>query len=158
MLPNCGYFQILINCSIILWAYLEPVIPIQAGRGDRHYNSPFLPKNGCPVTQLCPTLCDPMDCRTPGFPVAHHLPEFAQVHVHCIGDALHHLILWRPLLLLPSIFPSIRDFSSESSVLIRWPKYWSFSFSISPSSEYSWLISLKMELVWTDLLASFYWL
>ena len=61
------------------------------------------------------------------------------------------LILWCPLLLLPSIFPSIRDFSSESSVHIRWPKYWNFSFSISPSSEYSGLISLKID--WFDLLA-----
>ena len=150
MLPNCGYFQILINCSIILWAYLEPVIPIQAGRGDRHYHSPFLPKNGCPVTQLCPTLCDPMDCHMPGFPVLHHLLEFAQTHVHWVGDAIqpsHPLLSPSP----PSIFPSIRVFSSELAVRIRWPKYWSFSFSISPSNEYSGLIFFRID--WFDLVA-----
>ena len=87
-----------------------------------------------------------MGCSTPGLPVPRHLPEFAQVHIHSIGDAVQpsHLILWHPLLLLPSIFPSIRDFSSELSVCIRWSKYWSFSFSFSPSSEYSGLISLKL--------------
>ena len=80
-----------------------------------------------------------------------HLPGFAQVHVHCIADAIQHLILWHSLLLMPSVFPSIRGFSSESSVHIRWPKYWRFSFSISPSGEYSGLISLKID--WFDLLA-----
>ena len=98
----------------------------------------------CSVAQSCPTLCDSMDCSTPGLCVPHHLPEFAQVHVH-------HLILWCPLL-LPSIFPSIRNFSNESCVHIRWPIYWSFSFSISPSSDYSRLISLKIH--WFDLLAA----
>ena len=105
----------------------------------------------CSVTQSCPTLCDPMDWSVPGLPVLHHLPEFAQVHAHCIGDAAQPSHPLSPLLLLPSIFPSIRDFSNESSVHIRWPKYWSFSFSISPSSEYSGLISLKID--WFDLLA-----
>ena len=113
----------------------------------------------CSVAQSCPTLWNPMDCRTPGLPVPHHLPKFAQVHVHCIGDTIQpsdplmpsSLILWCPLLVLPSIFPSIRDFSNESSVHIRWPKYWSFIFSISPSSECSGLISLKID--WFDLLA-----
>ena len=104
----------------------------------------------CSVTQLCPTLCDPMGCSTPGFPVPHHLPKYAQVHVHCMVMPSSHLILWRPLLLLPSIFPSIRDFSNESAVCIRWPQYWSFSFSISPSNEYLELISLKID--WFDLL------
>ena len=88
-----------------------------------------------------------MDCSTPGLPVRQYLPEFAQVDVHCIGDAIQSS---HPLL-LPSILPSIRDFSNKSSVRIRWPKYWSLSFSISPSSEYSGLISLKI--VWFDLLA-----
>ena len=100
----------------------------------------------CSVTQLCLTLCDPMDCSTPGLPVPHHLPEFAQVHVPCIGDAVqpsHPLMPSSPL--LPSIFPSIRVFSNELSVCITWPKYWSFSFSISPASEYSGLISLKID-------------
>ena len=106
----------------------------------------------CSVAQLCLTLYSPMDCST-SLPVSHHLPEFAQVHIHCIGDGwtASHLILWCPLLLLPSIFPSVRDFSNESSVCTRWPKYWSFSFSISPSSEYPGVISLKIN--WFDLLA-----
>ena len=97
------------------------------------------------VTQLYSTLWDPMDCSTPGLPVHHQLPEFTQTHVHW------DLILCRPLLLLPSIFPSIRVFSSESVLHIRWPKYWNFSFSISPSNEYSGLISFRMD--WLDLLA-----
>ena len=102
------------------------------------------------VTLLCPTLCDPMDCSTPGLPVYHHLPEFAQTHVHQVMMPSNHLILCCPLLLPPSIFPSIRVFSNES-VHIRWQKYWSFSFSISPSNEYSGLISFRID--WLDLLA-----
>jgi len=91
-----------------------------------------------------------MDCSMPGLPVYHQLPEFAQTHVHWVGDT-NHLILCHPLLLLPSIFPSVRVFSNESVLCIRWPKYWSFSFSISPSNEYSGLISLRID--WLDLLA-----
>ena len=78
-------------------------------------------------SQSCPTLLDLMDCSTPGLLIPHHLMEFAQVHLHWIGDPN---ILCHPLLLLPSIFPSIRVFSTESALRIRWPKYWSFSFSI----------------------------
>ena len=85
-----------------------------------------------------------MDCDTPGFPVLHHLPELAQIHVHWVSDAIHHLVLCSPLLLLPSIFPSIRIFSNELTFHIRLPDYWSFSFSISPSSEYSGLISSRL--------------
>ena len=73
----------------------------------------------CSVAQSCSTLCDPTDCSTPGLPILHHLPNYAQVHVHCIGDASNHLILRCPLLLLPSILPSIKDFSNESAVCIR---------------------------------------
>ena len=96
-------------------------------------------------------LCDPMDCRTPGLPVHHQLLEFTQTHIS-IESVMpsNHLILCCPLLLLPSIYPSIRVFSNES-VCIRWPKYWSFSFSISPSNEYLGLISFRMD--WLDLLA-----
>ena len=90
-----------------------------------------------------------MDCSTPGFPVHRQLPELAQIHVHRVGDAIQHLILCRPLLLPPSILPSIRVFSNESVLCIRWPRYWSFSFSISPSNEYSGLISFRMD--WLDL-------
>ena len=84
----------------------------------------------CFVAQSCPTLCDPMDCSIPGLPVLHHVPGFAQVHVYCISDASSHFIFWFPLLFLPSVFPNIRDFSNESAVNIRGPKYWCFSFSI----------------------------
>ena len=101
------------------------------------------------VIQLCLTLCDPMDCSMPGFPVHNQLPELTQTHVHQVSDG--HLILCHPLLLLPSIFPSIRGFSNESALHIRWPKDWSFSCNISPSNEQSGLISLKMD--WLDLLA-----
>ena len=83
------------------------------------------------VAQSCPTLCDPMNRSTPGLPVHHQLPEFTQTHVHRVGDAIQpsHLIFCRPLL-LPPIPPSIRVLSSESTLRMRWPKYWSFSFSI----------------------------
>ena len=98
----------------------------------------------CSVAQLCLTLCDPMDCSTPGFPVHHQLPEPAQTHVHQVGDASNHLILCHPFLLLFSVFPSSRVFSSESALGIRWLKYESLSFSISPSSGYSGLISFRI--------------
>ena len=102
------------------------------------------------VAQSCPTLCDPLDCSMPGLPVLHQLLELAQTHVRQVGDAIqlsHPLSC--PLLLPPSIFPSIRVFSNESALHIRWPKYW--TFSISPSNEYSGLISFRMD--WLDLLA-----
>ena len=98
------------------------------------------------VTQSRPTLCDPMDCSKPGFPVHHQLSELTQTHVHQVGDAIqpsHPLSSPSPP---TSIFPSIRVFSNESVLHIRWPKYWSFSFNISPSNEYSGLISFRMGL------------
>ena len=91
-----------------------------------------------------------MDCSMPGFSVLHHLPEFAQIHVHWVGDAIQTSHPLLSLLLLPSVLPSIRVFSSESVPRVRWPKYWSFSFSISPSKEYSGLISFRID--WFDLL------
>ena len=103
------------------------------------------------VAQSFLTLCDPTDCSTPGFPVHHQLLELAQIHVHQVGDASNHLILCCPLLPPPSVFPSISVFPKESFLRIRWPKYWSFSFSISPSNEHSRLISFRMD--WLDLLA-----
>ena len=103
------------------------------------------------VTQLCPTLCDPMDCSTPGLPVHHQLLSLLKLMSIESVMPSNHLILCRPLLLWPSIPPSIRVFSKESVPCIRWPKYWSFSFSISPSNEYSGLISFRMD--WLDLLA-----
>ena len=92
-----------------------------------------------------------MDCSTPGFPVHHHSWSLLKLMSIELVMPSNHLILCHPLLLLPSIFPSIRVFSNESVLGIRWPKYWSFSFSISPSNEYSGLISLRMD--WLDLLA-----
>ena len=101
--------------------------------------------------QSCLTFCDPMDGSTPGFPVHHQLLERAQTHVHQVGDAIQpsHSLL-SPYLLL-SIFLSIRVFSSESVLPIRWPKYWNFSFSISPPNDHSGLISFRIE--WFDFLA-----
>ena len=92
-----------------------------------------------------------MDCSTPGFPVHHHLPELLKLMSIKSVMPSNHLILCCPLLLLPSIFPNIRVFSNESVFRIRWPKYWSFSLNISPSNEYSGLISLRTDLF--DLLA-----
>ena len=103
------------------------------------------------VAQLCLTLCDSMDCSTPSLPVHHQLPELLKLMSIESVILSDHLILFCPLLLLPSIFPSIRMFSNESVLCIKWPKYWSFSFSISPSNEYSELISFRMD--WLDLLA-----
>ena len=91
-----------------------------------------------------------MDCSTAGLSVPHRLLGFAHFRVHYISNT-SHLILWHPLLHLPSVFPRIRDFSNELAVCIRWPIYWSFSFSISPFNEYSGLISFKVD--WFDLLA-----
>ena len=89
----------------------------------------------CSVAQSCPTLCNPMDCSTPGFPVHHHLPELAQTHVHWVSDTIQPSVV----LLLPSILPSIRVFSNEWALLIRWPKYWSFNFaSVLPMNIQDW--------------------
>ena len=96
-------------------------------------------------------LCNPMNPSTPGLPVQHQLPEFTQTHVHQVSDAIQHLILCHPLLLMSPIPPSIRVFSNESTLRMRWPKYWSFSFNISPSNEHPGLISFRMD--WLDLLA-----
>ena len=97
------------------------------------------------------TLCDPMDCSSPGFPVHHQLLELTQTHVHWVGDAIQPSHPLCPLLLLPSVIPRIRVLSNESVLCIRWPKYWSFSFSIRASNECSGLISFRMD--WLDLLA-----
>ena len=103
------------------------------------------------VVQLLSHVSDslwPCDCSMPGFPVRHHLLELAQTHVCWVSDAIsssNHLILCHPLLLLPSVFPSIRVFSKGLALRIRWPKYWSISFSISPSNEYSGLNSLRTD-------------
>ena len=100
------------------------------------------------VAQSCPTLCDPMDCSTPGLPFHHQLLKLMSTESVMPSS---HLILYRPLLLLPPIPPSIRVFSNESTLSMRWPKYWSFSFSIIPSNKHPELISFRMD--WLDLLA-----
>ena len=103
------------------------------------------------VAHSCPTLCDPMNRSTPGLPVHHQLPEFTRLTSIESVMPSGHLILCRPLLLLLPIPPSIRVFSNESILHTRWPKYWSFSFSIIPSKEIPGLISFRMD--WLDLLA-----
>ena len=99
----------------------------------------------CSVAKFCPTLCDPMDCNMPGFPVHHQLPELAQTHVHHVSDAI------QPSHSLSSASSSSfnlsqhQGLSSESVLSIRWPKYWSFSFSIIPSNGYSGMISFRID-------------
>ena len=100
------------------------------------------------VAQSCPTLCGPMNCSTPGLPVHHQLREFTQTHIHRVGDAIQP----SHSLSSPSPAPnpsSIRVFSNKSTLHLRWPKYWSFSFSIFPSKEHPGLISFRMD--WLDL-------
>ena len=99
-------------------------------------------KSSCSVAKLHLPLCYPMDCSMPGFPVLHYLPEFAQYLESVVQS--NHLILCPRLLLLPSIFPNIRVFSNQLILHVRWPKYWSFRFSISPSSEYLGWISFRI--------------
>ena len=103
------------------------------------------------VPQSCPALCDPKDSSMPDLPVHRQLPEFTQTHVHWVGDAIQPSHPLSSLLLPPSIFPSTRVFSNKSVLCIKWPKYWSFSFSISPSNKYSVLMSFRID--WLDLLA-----
>ena len=97
------------------------------------------------VAQSCPTLGNTMDCSTPGFPVHYHSQNLLKLMSITSVMPSNHLILCHPLLLPPSIFPSIRVFSNESVLCIKWPEYWSFSFSISPSKEYSGLISCSID-------------
>ena len=108
----------------------------------------------CSVTKSCPTLCDTINSSMPIFPVLHYLQELAQTYVYWVGDvnpASHSHCPLLLLLLLLSVFPNIRVFSNELAVRIRWPKFWSFTFSISPSNGYSGLISCRID--WFDLLA-----
>ena len=104
------------------------------------------------VAQKCPTLCNPMNCSTPGLPVHHQLPEFTQTHVHRVGDAIrpsHPLVV--PFSSCPQSLPASESFPMSQLFRMRWPKYWSFSFSIIPSKEIPGLISFRMG--WLDLLA-----
>ena len=103
------------------------------------------------VIQSCPAVCNPSDCSTPGLLSITNSQSLFRLMSIALLMPSNHLILCRPLLLPPSIFPSIRVFLNESVLCIRWPKYWSFSFNISPSNEYSGLIYFRMN--WLDLLA-----
>ena len=102
------------------------------------------------VAQSCPTLCDPVNRSTPGLPVHHQLPEFTQTHVHRVSNAIQPFHPVVPFSSCPHSFPA-SVFSNESALRIRWPKYWSFSFSIIPSKEIPGLISFRLD--WLDLLA-----
>ena len=125
---------------------LLKLMNIESIKSSKHHE--FSSVQFSSVAQSCPTLCDPMHHSTPGLSVYHQLPEFTQTHVHRVSDTIQPSILCRPLLLLPLIPPSIRVFSSESTLLMRWPKYWSYSFNISPSKEHPGLISFRMD--WLD--------
>ena len=105
----------------------------------------------CSVAKSCPALCDPVDCSMPGFPVPNYLLNLLKLMSIESVMPSNHLILFCSLLLLPSVFPSIRAFSNVSVLHISWPQDWSFSFSIRPSNVYSGLISFRMD--WLDLLA-----
>ena len=152
MLRGCGdrgmFLHCWWECKLIqplwktVWRFLKK-------QGIKPPYDPAIPLLGIPrsiqfssVTQLYPTLCDPMDCRTPGLPVHHQFPESNSTESVRL---FNHFIICHPLHLLSSIFPSIRVFSNESFLRIRKPKHWSFSFSISPSNEYSGLISFRMD-------------
>ena len=126
-----GIWQFL-GRAVIMWDTLPSIYSVQ-------FSS---------VSQSCPTLCDHMNRSTPGLPVDHQLPELTQTHVHRVSDAIQPCY---PLLLLPSIPPSIRVFSNESTLRMRWPKYWSFRVSIIPSKEIPGLISFRTD--WLDPLA-----
>ena len=131
---------------------LKPIHLIQGKMARGHEKGWYLnPRIKRSVAQSCPTLCDPMNHSTPGLPVHHQLPGFTQTHVHQVMRPSSHLILCCPLLLLPPIPPRIRVFCNESTLRMRWPKYWSFSFSIIPSKEIPGLISFRMD--WLDHLA-----
>ena len=122
----------------LLYIHIIPYTGTQSGivlKGGMRFSS---------VAQLCPTLCNPMNLSTPGLPVHHQLLEFTQTHVHWVSDAIQPSHPLSSPLILPSIIPSIRVLSNESALRIRWPKYWSFSFNISPSNQHPGLISFRM--------------
>ena len=127
-----GIFQ----AKVLEWGAIETVWDYY------YYYFAFSSLQFSSVVQSYPTLCDPMNCSTPGFPVHHQLPKFT--HVHWVGDAVQPSHLFLSPSPLPSIFPIIRVFSNESALRIRWPKYWSFSFNISPSNEHPGLIFFRI--------------
>ena len=138
-----GYFQCPKNSLCSAWLFCPAIA--SPGNHSSSYSLHLSPS----VAKSCLTLCSPMNCGTPGSSVLHRLLEFAQIRVLESVMPSKHLMLCHPLLLPPSIFPSIRVFSNESVLCIRWPKYWSFSISLF--NEYSGLISFRID--WFDLLA-----
>ena len=130
---------------LILFIYIHTHIYICKFETDLHFWNVSHLVQFSSVTKSCLTLCDPMNCSTPGLPVHHQLPEFTQTHVIELVMPTSHLILGCPLLLLPLILPSIKVFSNESTLCMRWPKYRRFSFNISPSKEHPGLISFRMD-------------
>ena len=138
------FFHLRVNCLSPFWS------PKPLPQTSLVFNWRWYCCYCCSVTKSRLTLWDPMDCSTPGFLHLHYLPELAQTHVHWVHDAIQpSLPSVIPFSPLPDIFSSIRVFSNESALHNRWPKYWSFSFSISPSNEYSGLISFRID--WLDL-------
>ena len=150
--------MLLFKSTIYLKIFCLHILYWKSGINISYYYclSPFNSVDVCfiyfsSVAQSCPTLCNPMDHSMPGLPVHHQLPEFTQTHVHQVDDAIqpsHPLLSPSPP--APNL-SSIRVFSNESTLCMRWPKYWSFSFSISPSNEHPGLISFRMD--WLALLA-----
>ena len=135
------------------WPCIHDILCITETRSRKHWCVYMMMKvarqgtGSCSssVAQLCPTLCNPIDCSMPGFPVHYELPDLLKLMFIELVMPSNHLILCHPLLLLPSIFPCIRIFSNESFLLIRWPKYWNCGIIISPSNEYSGLISFRID-------------
>ena len=138
--PWCHSLFSLDTDLMLGWKGNSSLVPLMEGESLPHNHfrgrcGSLLPKRIFVVVAwllLCLTLWNPMYWSIPGSSVLHCLPELTQIHVHWVSDTIKHLILCHPLLLLPSIFPSIRVFSNESALHLRWPKYWRFSFSISP--------------------------
>ena len=142
------------HCSVLTWeiSWTEgPGVTKSQARLSICTSVAFSSVQFSSITQSCLTLCDPINRSTPGLPVHHQLPEFTQTHIHRLGDAIQPSHPLSSPLLLPPIPPSIRVFSNESTLRMRWPKYCSFSFSISLSSEHPGLISFRMD--WLGLLA-----
>ena len=144
--PHLGSWRLHENLRLVLAQSLLCIHPLQF----KHPGWPLLLKFSCVHSLLFShsVVSDSFQPSTPGFPFLHYLPEFAQTHVHWVNDTTQLSHSLSSLLFLPSIFPSIRIFSKESALRIRWPKYWNFSFSISPSNEYSVLISFRIN--WFD--------
>ena len=151
LLPNSREDTVCSTFLICRPFSLHPSTPISTGKACCASLSQSLNRLSSVQSFSCIRLCNPMNRSTPGLPVHHQPPEFTQTHVHRVGDAIQPSHPLSPLLLLPSIPPSIRVFSNESTLHMRWPKYWSFSFSVSPSNEHPGLISFRMD--WLDLLA-----